>query len=353
MPYSGGRGQDAATEKPADVKLPKFESETPVFYEWQTPMSKSGSVWIALDNSSKYGSANKLYVDSNCNGHLDDEEVTKPYQTDQYWSYFGPVRVIFDTDEGPVTYHLNIQTYQDRNSDRRLIYLYPGCWYEGQIEVDGEKKKCVLMDSNLNGVFNDKSINYGDNDRILIGEKSTHEPPFVGNYIEVDNKLYHLKVAQDGAFVEMKPAEDVSYGSLKVPETISELAAVGENGLFRISLDKGKGQLPLGQYKVYRWAVERKDNKGDNWKIDARAYGKGDAIEIDKEKEASIDVGEPLVSTFSQRRQGSQLLFSQGLAGRNGESISLTKNKSQPKAPTLHIENKDGSYARDFTFEYG
>jgi hypothetical protein len=351
MPYSGGRGEEASHDKPADVKLPELESESPVFYKWETPMAKSGSIWMALDNSHTYGPHNKLYIDSNCNGHLDDEEAIEAYQVDQYYGHFGPVRIIFDTDEGPITYHLNVEHYAYRDSDSEYIYIYPGCWYEGQIIVDGEKKKCALMDSNLNGTFNDKGMD--DHDRIQIGENGGQDPVFVGNYIEVDDKLYHLEVAKDGAFVVLKNADDVMYGSFAVPETISEFAAGGENGLFWVSLEKGKGKLPEGEYKVYRWAIERKDDKGDNWKIDARAYGRGSTIEISQEKEAAIDIGEPLISTFTQRESGGRYSFSQGLEGRNGENINLTKNNSQPKAPTLHIESKDGSYSGDFTFEYG
>ena len=75
---------DANTYKPADVKLPQFKTSQQFFAEWWTPMIKSNWLWIALDRSSEQGKWDLLYIDSNGDGHLDDEEAVTAYRTEQY-----------------------------------------------------------------------------------------------------------------------------------------------------------------------------------------------------------------------------------------------------------------------------
>lgn len=70
------------SNKPQDVKLPEFKTKQQFFLEWATPMVKSGRLWIALDRTSEQGKWDRLFIDSNCNGHLDDEDAVTAYRTD-------------------------------------------------------------------------------------------------------------------------------------------------------------------------------------------------------------------------------------------------------------------------------
>ena len=101
-----------SVEQPAGVKLPQFKDKSPFFAEWSTPMVKSGRLWIALDRTHEQGPYDLLYIDSNGNGALDDETATSAYRMDQRNAYFGPVKVIFEIEDGPVTYHLNFRINQ-------------------------------------------------------------------------------------------------------------------------------------------------------------------------------------------------------------------------------------------------
>ncbi len=139
---------------PTDVNLPKFTGESQFFAKWVTPMVDKGFLWIALDRSHKFGMYDIFYIDSNGNGRLDDEEPKRQYRMDQTSSYFGPVKVIFQIDDGPVSYHLNFR-YYGYNDEKRL-YVYTAGWYQGEVTINGEKKQCVLFDYNTNGTFNDK-----------------------------------------------------------------------------------------------------------------------------------------------------------------------------------------------------
>jgi len=339
------------SEKPQSTELPDFKCEEPFFTNWSTPMVESGQLWVALDRTAKQGRWDQLYIDSNVNGHLNDEKPVKAYRTDQYYTYFGPVKVVFEGEDGPLTYHLNFRFYEREDTQR--LYVSSGGWYEGDITVAGAKKCCMLIDYNGNGTFNDKSLNSSQCDRIRIGEKGTRDTGYVGNYIEIDDVLYRTEIARDGAYIKLSKADDVKFGTVRLPDTITEFSAGGENGLFTFKAEKGAGSLPVGKYRVNSWTIERKDEKGRKWELQGRAYTSEGDFEVTADKEAELSIGEPIISTLKATKSGSGYSFSQNLQGRLGERIALTRNGARPPAPKLHIKNKDGTYDRLFSFEYG
>ncbi len=340
------------SSKPQGVKLPQFKAQQQFFAQWSTPMAESGQLWIALDRTNEKGQWDRLFIDSNGNGHLDDETVITAYRTDQYSTYFGPVKVVFEGEDGPITYHLNCQ-FRNYNEQNRHLYVYSGGWYEGTITVAGTKKHCVLIDQNANGTFNDKSLEARKSDRIRIGKKSVRDTLFVGNYIKIDDVLYRPEIASDGAYIKLSKAEDVKFGNIRLPETITEFSAGGENGLFTLKPEKGTCSLPVGRYRVNYWAIERNDERGKKWKLRSSLFLQKGDFEITADKETELSIGEPIISTLEATKSGSGYSFSQNIRGRLGERIELTSNGAQPPAPKLHVKNNDGSYDRTFSFEYG
>ena len=340
------------TQQPQGVELPKLESEQPYFAQWATPMVSGGHLWIALDLTNKQGKQNRLFIDSNGNGHLNDETAEIAYRIEQYYTHFGPVKVVFDGEDGPIVYHLNFRFYNYNERSRRL-YIYSGCWYEGDITVDGVKKRCVLIDQNVNGTFDDKADATQNCDRIRIGTKNEREASYVGKYVDVDGVLYHPEIARDGAYIILTKAENVKFGEIHVPETITELSAGGENGLFILKPEKGKVSLPVGEYRINYWTIERKDEQGQRWNLKGSLYSSKGSFEINNAKQTQFTVGEPIFSSLQARNNGTTYSFTQELKGSLGERIELTRNGARPREPKLHIKNKDGSYDRTFSFEYG
>ena len=340
----------AISETPEGVALPDFKEDKPLFYKWSSPMAKNGYLLIAVDCNEKGRAHDLLYIDSNGDGSLKDKAAIPAYRAQSQHSFFGPVKITFEGKDGPITYHLNFRLCD--HSERPLLVSSAG-WYEGTISVGDAKKHCVLIDYDANGAFNDKSINFSHCDRIRIGEKDSSNTRFVGNYIEIDGALYRLDVARDGANIKITQAQDAVLGNIRLPETISEFAAGGENGLFIFKPGKGAGRLPVGKYRVEHWNIERKDQKGNNWKLEGKWSGGTGVFDVSTEKETELSTGEPIISTLEAREDGSGYSFNQGLKGQLGERIELTCNGERPPAPLLRIKSENGSYDRTFTFAYG
>lgn len=341
---------DLSTEKPEGVKLPQFKNQNQFFTKWPTPMVKSGFLWIALDRTHEQGPYDLLYIDSNGDGQLEDEAATTAYRTDPRSAYFGSVKVIFEIADGPVTYHLNLRSYQ---YDDTGLYASTGGWYEGDITVGGEKKHCVLFDYNTNGTFDDKSENAGECDRIRIGKDGIQDTLFVGDYIKVDETLYKPEIARDGAYVILNKAENVKFGSVRLPESITQFTANGENGLFILKPENGVASLPVGKYRVYDWAVERQDEKGTNWKLKGSGLGEMNSFDITEGKKSVLSIGEPVIATLDASEREGTYSFSHSMKGRAGERIELTRNGAQPQAPKIRIKSADSNYDRTYSFQYG
>ena len=200
------------SKKPQGIELPDFKCEERFFARWPTPMVAGGGLWMAFDRKSKAGSHDLLYIDRNGNGSLADESALQAYALDERNAKFEPVKILFEGEDGPITYHLNVKFY--RSANRTSLVLWPAGWYEGTIKVAGVNKYCVLIDQNANGTFNDKSLNAAECDRIRIGKKRDRDTRFVGNFIEIDDVLYHPKIARDGAYIKLNKAEDVKFGTI-------------------------------------------------------------------------------------------------------------------------------------------
>jgi hypothetical protein len=333
------------------VELPQFKGKSQLFVKWPTPMVKEGHIWISLDRTHEQGLYDSLYIDSNANGRLDDETALATYRTSQYNAYFGPAKVVFEVEDGPVTYHLNLRYYG--YSDNRRLYLSSGGWYEGGITLGGAKNRCVLIDYNANGTFDDKSLDADNCDRIRIGEKDRRDTRFVGNYIEVGGVLYRPEIARDGAFVKLAKAEDVKMGNVRLPESIAEFSAGGENGLFIRKPENRIASLPVGRYRINYWTIQRKDEKGSVWKLQGSGFAQKGDFNVAQDTDTELSIGEPVNAALQAGKRDSGWAFSQRLQGGLGESIELTYNGSRPRAPKLNIKNKDGTYDRTFSFQYG
>ena len=339
------------TDKPELVDVPEFKNDTPLFAKWNSPMAKGGFLWMAFDREHKRGNYDRLVIDSNGDGNLKDEKFIDSHRRDHRESFFGPAPVYFDGEDGPITYHLNFRL--SYRSNHKYLYVSAGGWYEGMIQLGDQKLHCMLIDYNGNGQFNDISPSDSQCDRIRVGKSKPAPTRYVGNYLEVDGVLYQPTIARDGAFITIQKAKDVIFGNVRTPDEINELTAGGENGLLTVKLENGLGKLPVGQYRLVHWKIDRKDDDDHTWTMQGSGFDKNGDFAVTKDRPVHIPIGEPVLAHLEVRNKGTEFYFNHKMRGQLNELIEITRNGSQARAPKLQIVSGDQTYKRSFQLEYG
>ncbi|MBI5384337.1 MAG: hypothetical protein HZA90_06575 [Verrucomicrobia bacterium] len=351
-----GRGYtwlDLTTNPPPNVVLPKFTA-APYFARWATPLDATGGRWLCFDRSRRSGPYDRVIYDRNNNGRLDDEAPIDAARLESTSAYFDPLRFVFKGEDGPITYHLGLRFMAYSDGEVRLL-AQGGGWYEGMVNLAGKKRRVALIDGNVNGVFNDLALKSHDCDRIRIGEDKDEnaDERYLGRLLEVDGQFYQIEVARDGAFIKVKKAENLALGPVRVPTTISQLTAVGENGQFLRKPANGEFSLPAGRYTVHNWAIDRKDSKGAAWKLSGSASSDSAEFEVAAAQATPLQVGEPVLASLSATESKSAVAFGLRLKGSLGESIEILKGTQRPRAPQLLVASAGSSFRATNTFEYG
>ncbi|HYG33385.1 MAG TPA: hypothetical protein VEC99_01295 [Clostridia bacterium] len=346
----GYRWLELATNAPADVALPKL-GIAPKFGRWTTPMDASGGRWICLDRSLSSPARPRLFFDSNGNGRLDDEPAVESGVRNDSGVEFEPVKVLLKGEDGPITYHLRFRLYDFSPNDQRLMAHSAG-WYEGMVKFGDKKRRVQLIDGNVNGVFNDQTITPAERDFLLIDGDRVGQR-YLGRLLEFDGQLYQLEAARDGAFLKVQKAEGISLGQLRVPETITELTVIGPNGHFVRRPVKGEASLPVGQYRLDGWKVERKDEKGTTWTMSGYGFGETGNLNILSNQPARLDIGEPVLGMLESSETANQTTFNLRFQGRLNESVQFLVGNDMPRGPRLVLSNLDGSFRATNRFEFG
>jgi hypothetical protein len=338
------------TNAPPNVALPKFNAP-PYFARWKTPMDPAGERWLCLDRTRKSGPYDRLYIDSTGNGRLDDKTPI-PARLESFFAYFPATPITFKGDDGPITYHLVLRFYQFEKSPPQLLAASGG-WYEGMVDFGGVKKLLRLIDGNVNGTFNDMAANPFESDRVELDKDATGER-YLGKLLEVDGKFFQIEVARDGAFVKVKQAENVVLGPVRVPENITEFGAFGENGYFERKPAKGQFTLPVGKYRMVKWDINRKDDKGTPWTLSGYNFPDTANFEVAADKAAALEIGEPVQAVLKANEQADHhITFDLNFTGRQKESIQLLRDGQRPRGPKLMLAAADGALCYTNTFEFG
>jgi hypothetical protein len=338
------------TNPPPGVALPKLNA-SPYFARWKTPMDPAGERWLCFDRTRKSGPYNRLFIDSNGNGRLDDKTPVQA-RLDSNEALFPATPLVFKGEDGPITYHLIVRFYQYENNPAQLL-VASGSWYEGVVNFDGAKKRIHLIDGNVNGTFNDIAPDAYDSDRVQVdGDKVSER--FLGRMLERDEKIFNVEVARDGAFVKIQKAEKIALGPVRVPDNISEFIAFGENGYFVRQPTNGEFTLPAGKYRMFHWTINRKDEKGAAWTLSGHNFPDTANFEVTAGNAATLDIGEPVQAMLKANEQTNrQVTFSLNFVGHQKESIEMLRGDQRPAGPKLTLANANGSLCGTATFEFG
>ncbi len=354
----GFRYLTLTTNPPPNLKLPALNAR-PYFAHWVTPLDPVGR-WMCLDRSKKSGLYDRVYFDTTGNGRLDDKTPTATAHSDQYNAFFEPTRVVFKGEDGPITYHLVFRFAQYDGGEPNL-YASSGGYYAGKVDIGGKKRQIELIDENVNGAFNDRGADVGESDCVTVeGDKVPQR--YLGKLLEVDGQFYQIEVARDGAFIKLQKAENIALGQVRVPGTISEFIAFGENGYFVRNPAKGEFTLPAGKYRIQDWKINRKDEKGAAWELSAYNFNDSARFEVASDKPVTLQVGEPMLLSMEvqepvappgARDTARQLTFNLRFQGHYGEMLNIMKGNERPRGPRLTLTSLDGAYRYTNNFEFG
>jgi len=346
----GYRWLELSTNPPPGVALPQLQPGA-LFGRWTNGLDASGGRWLCLDRPSRTGPFNRMFFDGNGNGRLDDKSPISVNRRESGASAFGPVKVVFKGEDGPISYHLIFQSYNYSGERSRLLVGSAG-WYEGTVTMAGKKRRLQLFDNNVNGAFNDRSVEPSECDRLEVtGDRGVSR--YLGRYLELDGQLLRIEVARDGAFIKVQKAEGVKFGSVRVPETIAEFKAVGECGDFTRKPVNGEFTLPVGKYRVNGWTINRKDEKGASWTLTGSGFPRAADFEVAETGTATVQVGEPIRLVLQAGESRSQVAFNLRILGTLGESVDMMRENARPRPPQLHVASLAGSFRSTNTFEYG
>jgi hypothetical protein len=172
--------------------------------------------------------------------------------------------------------------------------------------------------------------------------------------VEVDGKLFQIEVARDGAYVKVRKAENVTLGRVRVPENISELAAFGENGYFVRRPVNGELTLPVGDYRIVRWTINRKDDKGVPWTLTGSYSAQTNGFKVAADPPAGLEMGEPIRAELKvAENPDRQVTFSLKFTGRPNETIQMLRDGQTPPGPKLVLANANGTQCYTNSFEFG
>ncbi len=338
------------TNAPLGVALPKLHAH-PLFARWLTPMDASGGRWLCLDRSHPSGLYDRLYIDANGNGRLDDDAPVKG-QIDFSTALFPPKPLIFKGSDGPITYYLLFRFYQFDNGRSELLASSAG-WYEGKVNFGGVEKRIQLIDGNVNGAFNDIASNFRQSDWVVVDGDDAGQR-YLGSMIEVDGRLFRIEVSKDGACVKVRKAEDVTLGKVRVPSDVSEFTAYGENGYFVRKPVHGQFSLPAGHYRMFRWTIDRKDNRGVPWTLMGYNFPDSANFVVSPDNAPSLEIGEPiralLAATNTSERQ---VAFSLRFQGQHNEAVEMLRNRQRPAGPKLSLVDDKGALVATRSFQFG
>ena len=347
-------------DAPTDLALPPFVSKEPLFARWQSPTVPGGAVQMALDPSVADGPYERLFIDTNANGRLDDELPVQAFSATKtplgQSVDFRQVPVQLTGPGGGMTYHLNIVLEIKGREPSEFVATAAG-WREGSVRIGRATLECVLIDTHANGTFNDSDEDPTLSDAIWLGGPSAALMAPVAPYIEVDGRLFGLEVPQDGSSVTLAPM-GTNIGFFRVPIDIVRVGlttARGQGRQLAFNVRGGRFPVPADWYRVDSWVQRRKDSSGKVWALEAVAGRALRHMQILASRGTDLDLGEPVIPwmTTTWHFPSGYTFSNPRLSGRGGEHVTLTYEGRPAPPPTLEIVSAGGAYRWTLRFGRG
>jgi len=359
----------------------------------------------------------RLFFDLNHNGDLTDDKVVEAEAARVYGSSsrstFPVTAVTIDVDGKKVDYAFTFSVYSA--ASRSLSYasasLNAAAYREGEITLDGKKRRVVLVDFNSNGRFDDAAgirddIRTSDGsiyprmgDMLYIDPQpaqgyrnpydstSSKDQYQVGKLVNYGGRFFDLEIDPSGDRLTLEPSA-VPVGYVTNPNKGYRAVVYGDQGLLDIADDEsGKAALPEGRWKLLSYTISRQEAEpekadeagGDDQQksslletlasvfasarptvsrlstVSARAKADYPAVAVVRDKTVEMPFGppyRPLVT--AQRSSSDSLSLGMSLVGTGGEVCSnLTVNGSRPPQPEFTVKTSGGEEVASGKFSYG
>ena len=285
---------DASTPKPEakDEKPEKDQDEAKTEPKADSAIAKLKEKLTGATSTPAMPAYDRLHFDFNHNGDLTDDEVVKgEVQTGQYspgQSYaqisFPRLDVTVDADGTPVESSIFFSGHMQSSKDFNYasFSINAGAYREGQITLDGKKRKVVLIDFNSNGRFDDemKIINvtrsegqeavypqYGD--MLLVDpepNQGMYDSPYdvtsadyrhnVSKLIRIDGRFYDMRITPAGDKLSLEPSA-VAMGNVTNPNNgFRALIYSDKDLILKIGGDKDVPiPVPEGEWKLASYTI--------------------------------------------------------------------------------------------------
>jgi len=345
---------------------------------------------------SSYVRYTHLYFDCNGNGDLTDDQAveadTPSSPNPSPYTYFPRVDVTLDADGTKLEYAFYMRTYP-ASSSYGYAFLYGAAYRHGEITLDGEKKRVVVVDSNSNARFDDETriatvsggaLYPSSGDTIFIdpdpskGTTNDVQQP-VGKLLNIAGSFYDMKLSPAGDQLTLTPSS-VPVGYVSNPNKGVNALVHGDQGILRVSADdSGKSPLPVGEWKLLSYTINHTaktetEEEGSLLNtlsaalvqspgsarsfISARAKNDYAAVNVREGETVDLPFGppyKPIVNVSRTSGSSGNRTASLGLSlvGAGGEIVNdIMVNGSRPKVPEFTITSAEEKVAQG-KFRYG
>ena len=321
--------------------------------KWFSMISGNGAVLLVVDPDPL-----KLYVDTDRDGDLSDEEAITDSEDEGRFRRFAPVSVHGRHPESPVRFTVSVHITEDVVD---YVSISPAGGYSSKVTLGADTYKIFLVDSSYDGSPDD-AFTLGapnDYDRVAIDfdgdggfNPSTEIMPLPAVTM-FDGVHYNVIVAKDGSTISFKKAKPRT-GTLKTaPEAMMTL--LSDAGVFRIHAGEDTWKLPVGRYQVTRLDLIKHDDEGNRWTAGCLSPNEAEYFEIRKGETTVLNLGPPLTFHTRVAEDEEGVSINLELLGKGGERYfpyPRTNAKGVGDAK-LKILDENGAEIGSGEIEYG
>ena len=362
----------------------------------------------------------RLFFDLNHNGDLTDDGVIESkqppgsyrirYSPGYSHASFPRVDLTVEADGTKMEYAFFFSVYSRASTDYQYASasLSAAAYREGEITLDGKRKRIVLVDFNSNGRFDDGfTLNNkvkmadgtaypkfgdmmyvdpdtgGDSHRSYYNPTANDQQHYLAKLMGIENRFYDVKITPAGDKLTLTPSL-VPVGHVTNANKGYRALVYGDGGVMKIAGDEsGRAPLPEGNWKLLSYMIDRTeaDDKPAEKKkttsetprttsfgstslssrprytrISARAKRDCAAVKVRGGKTVPLPFGPPYkpIVKVSSRRDANTVYLGMSLVGAGGEVCSsIVVGGQRPAQPEFTITTPDGKEVASGKFKFG